>query len=342
MGKGVVLAKDSPNFIGNHLALYEVTRILDLVAAGEYSIEEVDAITGPAIGRPRSATFRTLDLAGIDILGHVVENLRERLSDRDAARSFALPAFVQRMLDAGLTGEKAGQGFYKRVKGQDGQSQILVIDPQTLEYGPLKKPTLGALAAAEPVTDLEARVRKTVRGRGSHRRLPASHARAHDGLRGQGDARHRAFTRRRGSRDAVGLRVGTRPLRADGRHRRPRGAGRGARGGCRWCLSGPAAAARDPRRRAQPASTRTRAARRIRSADPAFGKGARARRAVERRGEPGGSGRRRAGRGVPLEDERDRRRCRRHAAGGRAGGRRGTSRVWSSATTRRIFRPAPI
>ena len=118
MGKAVVLAKDSPNFIGNHLALYEVTRILELVAAGEYSIEEVDAITGPAIGRPRSATFRTLDLAGIDILGHVVENLRERLSDREAARAFALPAFVQRMLEAGLTGEKAGQGFYKRVKGE--------------------------------------------------------------------------------------------------------------------------------------------------------------------------------------------------------------------------------
>nr|AFY17092.1 3-hydroxyacyl-CoA dehydrogenase [uncultured bacterium 'To-T 020 P12'] len=160
MGKAVVLAKDSPNFIGNHLALYEVTRILELVAAGEYSIEEVDAITGPAIGRPRSATFRTLDLAGVDILGHVVENLRERLSDREAARAFALPAFVQRMLEAGLTGEKAGQGFYKRVKGEDGQSQILVIDPQTLEYGPLQKPSLGALAAAEPLTDLETRVRR--------------------------------------------------------------------------------------------------------------------------------------------------------------------------------------
>jgi 3-hydroxyacyl-CoA dehydrogenase len=164
MGKGVVLAKDSPNFIGNHLALYEATRILDLVAAGEYSIEEVDAITGPAIGRPRSATFRTLDLAGLDILAHVVANLRERLSDRDAARAFTLPAFVERMLDAGLTGEKAGQGFYTRVKADDGQSRILVIDPVTLEYRPLSKPTLGPLAAAEPITELDARVRRLFAG----------------------------------------------------------------------------------------------------------------------------------------------------------------------------------
>jgi 3-hydroxyacyl-CoA dehydrogenase len=78
LGKGVVIAKDSPNFIGNHLALHGVTAILARVAGGEYSIEEIDAMTGPAIGRPNSATFRTLDLAGVDILGHVVRNLHER------------------------------------------------------------------------------------------------------------------------------------------------------------------------------------------------------------------------------------------------------------------------
>ena len=86
LGKGVVVAKDSPNFIGNHLALYGVVRALALVAAGDYTIEEIDAITGPPIGRPKSATFRTLDLAGIDILAHVVRNLRERLTD-PAARA---------------------------------------------------------------------------------------------------------------------------------------------------------------------------------------------------------------------------------------------------------------
>ena len=82
LGKGVVVAKDTPNFIGNHLALYGVMRMLEKVASGEYTIEEVDAITGPAIGRPKSATFRTLDLAGVDILGHVIRNLHERLADK--------------------------------------------------------------------------------------------------------------------------------------------------------------------------------------------------------------------------------------------------------------------
>jgi 3-hydroxyacyl-CoA dehydrogenase len=86
LGKGVVVAKDSPNFIGNHLALFDVVRALALVAAGTYSIEEIDAITGPPIGRPKSATFRTLDLAGIDILAHVVRNLAERLTRSGGAR----------------------------------------------------------------------------------------------------------------------------------------------------------------------------------------------------------------------------------------------------------------
>src|SRR5215216_3536378 len=88
LGKGVVIAKDTPNFIGNHLALYGVMRMLEKVASGEYTIEEVDAITGPAIGRPKSATFRTLDLAGVDILGHVIRNLHERLHDERARGAF--------------------------------------------------------------------------------------------------------------------------------------------------------------------------------------------------------------------------------------------------------------
>jgi 3-hydroxyacyl-CoA dehydrogenase len=163
LGKGVVKAKDSPNFIGNHLALFEVSRILAAVAEGRYTIEEVDAIAGPAIGRPRSATFRTLDLAGIDILSHVVENLRQRLPQHEA-QAFAVPDFVQRMLAAGLTGEKAGRGFYQRVKDAEGRSQILVIDPATLEYGPQKAPKLAALAAAEPIADLGARVHKLFSG----------------------------------------------------------------------------------------------------------------------------------------------------------------------------------
>src|ERR687898_2523766 len=81
LGKGVVVAKDPPNFIGNHIALYGVVRTLEAVGSGRYTIEEVDAITGPALGRPGSATFRTMDIAGVDILAHVMRNLQERLPD---------------------------------------------------------------------------------------------------------------------------------------------------------------------------------------------------------------------------------------------------------------------
>jgi 3-hydroxyacyl-CoA dehydrogenase len=164
LGKGVVIAKDSPNFIGNHLALYGVARILSAVAAGAYTIEEVDAMTGPALGRPKSATFRTLDLAGVDVLGHVVRNLQERLGDDAARAAFRLPPFVEEMLARGLVGEKAGQGFYRRVKGADGESEILTIDPATLEYRPRAAPKLPSLDAARAIADVPARVARLFRG----------------------------------------------------------------------------------------------------------------------------------------------------------------------------------
>jgi 3-hydroxyacyl-CoA dehydrogenase len=165
LGKGVVVAKDTPNFIGNHLALYGVMRMLEKVASGDYTIEEVDAITGPAIGRPKSATFRTLDLAGVDILGHVIRNLHERLPDENARRTFELPPFVDRMLQRGLIGEKAGQGFYKRIKGADGQSEILTLDPATLEYRPRQSARFPSIEAAQSVTDVRERVRTLYQGK---------------------------------------------------------------------------------------------------------------------------------------------------------------------------------
>ncbi len=159
LGKGVVIAKDSPNFIGNHIALYGVTQLLARVAAGEFTIEEIDAITGPAIGRPASATFRTLDLAGVDILSHVIENLHERLDDDHARAVFALPPFVKQMVEKGMTGEKAGQGFYKRIKNASGESEILTLDPNTLEYRPRQSPKLGSVEAGRTITDVGERIR---------------------------------------------------------------------------------------------------------------------------------------------------------------------------------------
>ena len=159
LGKGVVIAKDSPNFIGNHIGLYAIMRILTKVAAGDYTIDEVDAITGPALGRPKSATFRTLDLAGLDIIGHVVNNLRERLGNAPGADVWTLPPFCVQMLERGLTGEKAGQGFYKRVKQPDGESPILTIDPATLEYRARQSARIGSLDATATMPDVRERVR---------------------------------------------------------------------------------------------------------------------------------------------------------------------------------------
>jgi len=158
LGKGVVLAKDSPNFIGNHIGLYAMMRTLAKVASGEYTVDEVDAITGPPLGRPKSATFRTLDLAGLDILGHVVNNLRERMGGAQGD-VWKLPPFFVSMLERGMTGEKAGQGFYKRVRQPDGESAILTVDPATLEYGPQKKPRIASVEATASMPDVRERVR---------------------------------------------------------------------------------------------------------------------------------------------------------------------------------------
>ena len=164
LGKGVVTAKDSPGFIGNHVALYGMLKLLEPVTAGRFTIEEVDAITGPPLGRPKSATFRTIDLAGLDIVAHVVDDLHQRLSD-DARATFALPPFVREMLARGLTGEKAGQGFYKRIKNAAGDSDILTIDPATLEYRPQSRPKLPSLEAAGANVGTAERIRMLFNGR---------------------------------------------------------------------------------------------------------------------------------------------------------------------------------
>jgi 3-hydroxyacyl-CoA dehydrogenase len=153
LGKGVVIAKDTPNFIANHLALFGVAAACRSVAAGEFTIEEVDAITGPAIGRPKSATFRTIDIAGIDVLAHVAANLTDRLppASRDA---FALPAFVHEMVHRGWTGVKTGLGFYKR----NASGEILTLDPKTMEYRAWLPPRLGSIESTRATADAAGRL----------------------------------------------------------------------------------------------------------------------------------------------------------------------------------------
>jgi 3-hydroxyacyl-CoA dehydrogenase len=154
LGKGVVVAKDTPNFIANHLGLFGVIQVLRALESGTFTIEEIDAITGPAIGRPKSATFRTMDIAGIDILAHVARNLSDRLSDEDARRGFVLPPLVAALIERGWIGEKAGQGFYKREK-----KDILTLDPKTLTYRAKQPARLPALEAARAIDDPAARIK---------------------------------------------------------------------------------------------------------------------------------------------------------------------------------------
>jgi 3-hydroxyacyl-CoA dehydrogenase len=149
LGKGVVIAKDTPNFIGNRIGLYGVIQVLRTLESGRFTIEEIDALTGPALGRPKSATFRTMDIAGLDVLGHVVRNLKTQLSAAEAAE-FSLPSIVEKLIERGSIGEKAGEGFYKRQKAASG-SEILTLDPSTLTYRAKQSPRLPSLDAVKSI-----------------------------------------------------------------------------------------------------------------------------------------------------------------------------------------------
>jgi len=153
LGKGVVVAKDTPGFIANHIGVYGVMQILRVLESGQYTIEEIDAITGPAIGRPNSATFRTMDIAGIDILADVAKNLH-----------LELPTIVSALVERGWIGEKAGQGFYKRDKTATG-SGILTLDPATLTYRARQSPKLPSLDAARSIEDPAERIKTLFNGR---------------------------------------------------------------------------------------------------------------------------------------------------------------------------------
>ena len=163
LGKGVVAAKDTPNFIANRIGLYGVMQVLRAwtVASGDgYSIEEIDAITGPAIGRPKSATFRTMDLAGIDILAHVVRNLAGSLNRDDDRTVFTLPPVVDELVKRGWVGTKSGQGFYKKAPNGD----ILALDPVSMTYKPGAPVRLPSLDAARSIDDSGARIKALFNG----------------------------------------------------------------------------------------------------------------------------------------------------------------------------------
>src|SRR5580658_5581711 len=161
LGKGIVHAEDTPNFIGNRIGTFSVLNVMRLMQEMDLSIEDVDALTGQALGWPRSATFRTIDLVGLDILGHVVANTaRAGGEPLDERSDLKLPDFYREMLERKWLGDKTKGGFYKKVKGGAGEEdERMALDWKTLEYHPRKKPKFPALDMAKNVDQTAARVK---------------------------------------------------------------------------------------------------------------------------------------------------------------------------------------
>ena len=161
LGKGLVLAEDTPNFIANRIGTYSMLSALRLMETLGMTVEEVDACTGPAVGWPKSATFRTADLVGLDVLIHVVKNIYETAPNDESRERYKVPAMVEEMVKRGWLGDKTGQGFYKKVRGE-GEKEILTLDVKTMEYRPRQKAKLGSLEMGKAIEDTRERLRALV------------------------------------------------------------------------------------------------------------------------------------------------------------------------------------
>ena len=163
LGKGIVYAKDSPNFIANRIGIFGMLNLMKIMDEEGLTIEEVDAITGPPMGRPKSAAFGTTDLVGLDTFAHVAKNLYENAPNDEMREVFKVPEFVQKMLDKKWLGNKTGQGFYKRIKTEAGKEK-LVLDYKTLEYRPAQKAKFPSLDAAKAASTPAAKAKALIYG----------------------------------------------------------------------------------------------------------------------------------------------------------------------------------
>jgi 3-hydroxyacyl-CoA dehydrogenase len=161
LGKGVVPAKDSPNFIANRIGTFSMLNALRLMQSLGMTVEEIDACTGPAVGWPKSATFRTADIVGLDVLVHVVKNIYETAPNDESREFYKVPTLVEEMCKRNMLGDKTGQGFYKKVKG-GGDKEILTLDTNTFEYRPRQKAKFASLEAGKAVDDTRERLRALV------------------------------------------------------------------------------------------------------------------------------------------------------------------------------------
>ncbi len=165
LGKTTVLAKDTPAFIANRVGVYGIMSLLHLVQKMDLTVEEVDKLTGPVLGRPKSATFRTADVVGLDTFINVANGLKQAVPNDEANALFALPDYLKKMAENKWLGDKTGQGFYKKTKSKEGKTEILALDLKTLDYKPQQKVKFPTLELTKPIDNLKERVKVLVAGK---------------------------------------------------------------------------------------------------------------------------------------------------------------------------------
>ncbi|MEJ7560284.1 MAG: 3-hydroxyacyl-CoA dehydrogenase NAD-binding domain-containing protein [Pedobacter sp.] len=165
LGKTTVLCKDTPAFIANRVGVYSIQALLHLVEKMDLTVEEVDKFTGPALGRPKSATFRTTDVVGLDTMIKVAKGLYDNCPDDKSHDLFKLPGYVEKMEASNWLGDKTGQGFYKKTKTPDGKTEILALDLKTLEYRPQQKVKSATLDMTKPIENVKDRMKVFVAGK---------------------------------------------------------------------------------------------------------------------------------------------------------------------------------
>jgi len=164
LGKGIVFAKDTPNFIANRIFAYDIAVTMRTMIEEGYGIGEVDSITGTAMGRPKTASFRLADMVGLDVMLHVGRNLKDSLTEEEEKGLLELPDFIKKMVENNWLGLKADQGFYKKVTS-DGKDEFLVLDYKTLQYRPRQKISIPSLDIAKNTDDVRQRIRSLVSAR---------------------------------------------------------------------------------------------------------------------------------------------------------------------------------
>ncbi|MCD2423536.1 3-hydroxyacyl-CoA dehydrogenase/enoyl-CoA hydratase family protein [Niabella pedocola] len=164
LGKTTVLCKDTPAFIANRVGVFSIMAVFSLMDQLGLGIDEIEALTGPVIGRPKSATFRTADVVGIDTLVKVANGVFENCPGDEAKQLFVIPAWLEQMVTNKWLGDKTGQGFFKKIKNDKGASEILTLDLKTFEYGPRVKPKFASLEAAKLIESLPAKLKMLLGG----------------------------------------------------------------------------------------------------------------------------------------------------------------------------------